>query len=138
MEPTNVQLHEVVHANGQLVCTGWPEITQAASGTMSRKIMENISQGGRVFLMEWAGSKIPHNAEIVGYRILWTQNSYVTAEKLALRGHDSPTIPIGGNMANLITAHHRTDIGTYWRLETFGGANKCHHKMIILLEPGLK
>ncbi len=60
----------------------------------------------RVFELTWEGNKIPRGAEILGKKITWTQHDMVTAE--------------GGEM-----------IGTYERIEEFGGSTGKSQKMHV-------
>ena len=60
----------------------------------------------RVFELTWQGNKVPRGAEVLGKKIAWTQHGVVTAE--------------GGEM-----------IGTYERIEEFGGETGKSQRMHV-------
>lgn len=66
--------------------------------------------GGRKFLLDWEGNKVPRGARVLDHEIGWTQNGKV----LTTSGED---------------------IGTYKRLVEFGGATGKQQKMLIYLYP---
>lgn len=73
-------------------------------------------EGGRVFLLSWEGTKIPRGAQVFGHTIVWTQHGQVTAK---LAGSESKV----------------EDIGTYDRLEEWGGPDRRSHKMLVYVSP---
>lgn len=60
----------------------------------------------RVFELTWEGNKVPRGAEIFGKKIAWTQHGRVITED-------------------------GEDIGSYERIEEFGGPNKKSQKMHV-------
>jgi hypothetical protein len=142
MKPKNVKLTEVTKDANSLICTRNPK--EVILGNVLTEIQYNMllaeirEQGGQVFILDWDGDKVPDNVVILSYKIVWTQNAQVTAEKIVpSKTRKKPGIMIGGNMNSLILADNPLIIGKYVRLEEWGGKKQQHHKMVIYLSPNI-
>jgi hypothetical protein len=146
MDPTNVHVHEITSEADKLVCTTNPQLVDLSNLGLYLNLdslRHALRERGRVFFLEWDGSKVPHDVEIVpGYKIIWTQNGVVTAEKydqsvVGPANAIESKVKIGGNMSQLLMAKNQQNIGIYKRLEEFSGPNRNHHKMMVYLYPSV-
>lgn len=83
----------------------------SVEAAQAEQTLENLmdtmrASSKRVFELSWKGKKIPRGAIIMGKEIGWTQNGLVTS--------------MDGEM-----------IGTYERLEEFGGADRDQQRMMV-------
>lgn len=142
MKPKNVKVTEVTKDADSLICTHNPK--EVILGNVLTDIQYNMllaeirEQGGRVFILDWDGNKIPSNVVILGYEIIWTQNGQVTAKKIVpSKTRKKPDNMIGRDMNSLILANNLVTIGKYDRLEEWSGKKQRHHKMVIYLFPNI-
>tara|TARA_Y100000310_G_scaffold175594_1_gene175647 strand:+ start:1000 stop:1371 length:372 start_codon:yes stop_codon:yes gene_type:complete len=68
---------------------------------------------GAVYMLTWAGSKIPRKAVINGWEVIWTQHGLVTAEKDGRKDR----------------------IGTYTREAEWAGDEGDLHRMKVYVDP---
>ena len=72
------------------------------------KIAENdIKKGAEPITLKWKGSKVPRGHCVNGIEIGWTQHG-------------------------IVTGVNRENLGTYTRLQEFGGPDRDEHVMLIV------
>ncbi|MFA5854022.1 MAG: hypothetical protein WC866_02950 [Patescibacteria group bacterium] len=121
-----VIVQEVTVERGMLVTTNSPNpinlggehnfsaaLAELAVSSIQRALR---AKGGRVFFLVWEGTKIPRGAQVLGHTLVWTQNGQVHAELAGKPGQSDC-------------------IGTYDRLEEWGGQVRKSHKMLVYVSP---
>lgn len=121
-----VAVQEVTVERGMLVTTNCPNPvnlggTHNFAAALAELAVTSImrasrAEGGRVFLLMWEGTKIPRGAQVLGHTLVWTQNGQVHAEIAGKPGEPD-------------------HIGTYDRLEEWGGPERKSHKVLVYVSP---